>query len=1120
MQNIESDLNSTPIVTQCTTDPEFVETSSETETQQEKNLDLLSLSRVRLALDTEFVTRDTEEVKQLSLSPYLDKLEEHSNGELLEVLAVSGYSPEFDSYLYSDKFDEDYNPIISFLQQLGHLVKATPIRRGKINELLTKYYKKYKKRSSKKALEALKKDKVLKVELENYGIKLSELKLEIRQKNGKSVVCFRQRTITFELIFFFEYADLFKCWGRNWYWLFKDEALLTQFRTIKMQGISRFSCVVDGVPLDIKIKIFDTRYVFPPRKGSLEGQVKTFGIADKLGNKLKISEAIKEHYTDDVTEQWCKENMDIVKHKYPDIFKDYALQDARLTWELMQTFCEMKSDVGSQLGLSQLPDLRETCGKNIEDFLFGLIEKHFGEADGISSEELKTLSKEINDIYKLGTSKSLSKLYGNDYGVIPTNTVGGLLFTRMVGIAFTVGVLLDLDLSSCYATALTNMTLYIGEPILTTYHFDKPKLRDILEELDSLGVDKDAYFIRVSGRLEKGFNSLLLSDLKFDKHLHVLQDYARYIVDDEVSDEKDTVNLIDAKKPSNDIANCKLLSKELNHSIVTEATRTALKDLPKELLDEYLNLDVDAVCYYHPGYIFDTVSELKEAIEKLPEHPVTEEMGSECLKITRKQVYKNNACLRFPMAKYYEDIKKVRDELKAKKVPIQEIYKLILNSTYGILASVVMKSNNPVAANWITSCARAASWRMVLSLNGFSPITDGSSFDWLHVPTNETLEEILSKNPRYLIEFDGSINNTEDITNYLVELLDSKPNTKGFNGFYKDNLKRFLQKEDWLMELFDYELKDEQNRLIFHSYYNTGAGNYVKEGDWGESFKCRSYQEVPELVEWFKESCGGEYKEHIIFLDREIIKLSQGSIDATRIVQDASSVHFDEKFKLGMLEDTAFQICDEGISHPMGFAKDKFKLMKLISASQFVCEDVRQYKAIASLCACCGSISKQILLGNWMSELDLDFLGEFKAYGTNGRVKTPDVDENLIKHYHQMNKQSPVGLGLELLIYGSKRLKSLTDVRQRINDLLREYKVNDKGILDLKNQLHFTQRIIPKLLESKYLKHLLAATVILKTRAKVDYIQLLANSTIDPMQRVVFLGDIKQLKYESKPHWS
>ena len=1116
MMNNSSVENSTTTVTQNNTSGESLTPQG----NQKQKTNLFELPIVRLALDTEFGVRSVSTAKSEGMTAYGEKLENLSHGNFLEVLSLGGYCPDLEAELYSDSFDEEYNPIVTLLINEGYDVKTTPVRRGKINELLTKYYQKYKKRSNKKALTAMRKDKVLKVELENYGIDLSKIDLEVCQGNGKTKVKFKYPKIDFLIIAFFGYADYFKCFGKNWYWLFKEEALLTQFRTVKIQGKARFSCTIDGVPVDINLNIFDTRYVFPPRKGSLEGQVKTFGIAEKVGNKVKISQAIKERYGDDVTEQWCKENMAYIKHNYYDIFKEYTVHDAYLTWELMRTLVQMKIDVGRELGLEGLPELRETCGKNIEDFHFGLIFKHFAQQDGINKkEDFQKLCEEIKTQYELGGSKNLSQLYGNDYGRIPTSTVGGLLYTRMATLALVAGIMLDLDLSSCYATCLTQMHVYVGEPILNTFHFDKPTLKEVIKELNDLGVSKDAWYVRVSGRFNKAWNSLVLSDLKFDKSKHILEDLERYAYDERINNEKDTINLIDAEKPPEPCESCKLLAKEINHGIITQATLTAINDLPDEWISEYYELSVDAVIYYHPDYTFDSLSKAKEAKKSLPKNPVKEEMGCGCLKITRRQVYQNNVCLKFPIATYYEKVKNIRKKLKDSKEPIQEIYKLILNSTYGILASVVMDSNNSVAANWITSCARAAAWRMTLSLNGFSPITDGSSFNWLNVPTGVTLKEILAKNPEYIIKFDEGIQNPQKLESVLSEIVDGKANTKGFNQFYKKHLKAFLGKNDWLVEMFDYELKDEKNRLAFDQYLNTGAGNYVKKGGWGETFKCRSYQAIPELVEWFKQCCDSNYQKHIIFLDREIIKLSQGSLDAIRIIQDADAVCNEGKFRLGIPEDTAEQITIEGVSHPMGFAKDKFKLMKLISPSQFIYEDITQYKAVASLCALCGSISKSLLAGNWIYELDEDYLDELKAYG-NGRTLTPQIDENFSKHYHQMARQSPVGLGLELLTYGSSKFNSIQDVRVRINELLSQYKISAKGEFDLKNQLAFSQRILPRLEESKYLKHLLAATIILKTNAKIDYIQMLANSTIDPMQRVVYLGDMRQLKDEKKPHWA
>ena len=1102
-----------------------------------------------LAIDTEFGKRSVAQTKSDGFTAYPEDIKEIGHGNFLEVLAVDLYSPKLPDAIHCDKFDEEFNPIVEYLKGLGHDVVAKPVRRGKINEILTKTAeRKYKKLSGKKLEKALRKDKVLSLELEQYGLDITKIKLSIGTKRGKRKIRFAQDKRKVRLISFFGFADYFKSFGRNWQWLFKDEALLVQFRTVKKQGKMRFSAVIDGVPVDINIELFDTRYVFPPRKASLDGQIKTFGLDKKFGIKLSISEAIFEIYGDVVTELWCKENMVLVKYKYPLVFVPYGKQDAKLTYYLYEELCLMKKKAGEMLNLNSVDELKETCGSNIKDYLYSLIYQNFQNqrlAEKIAlektkkragvgfdvedetaseiiltEEEVKYIKHVVDTMFEKGTCKSLSKIYGNDFGRIPLTTVGGLLYTRLVEYPHIKGILLDLDLNSCYATVLTNMNLYLGRPVLSTFHYNKPKLKEVIQELRKLNVAKDAWFVRVSGHFKKAVNTILMSDLNFKADKNILDDYARYAYDEKIDEEKDSINLIDAGKIPEPNDSSKILTKMVNHGIINEGTLTVINDLPDCWVQEYMELRVDCVIYYHPDHIYDTIEEVEEAQKKLPKNPVVEKMGDECLKIINHQIHQDNVCLKYSIKKDFKNIKEIRKILKEAKDPLQEILKLIMNSAYGILASLVMKSNDVVASNFITGCARAAAWRMTVFLNGFSPITDGCSFNWLNTCYGYKLKNILKENPDYLTKFDPTIQNQIPLDSVFKEYLeDGKLNKMGFNKLYKEGLIDFLGGNDWLIDLFDYELKDENDRLLFTDYQNTGAGNYIKSGTWGSKFKCRSYQDVNELVDWFSAACSEDYSNHFIFADKEIVKLSQGSIDAIRILQDSDAVANNEKFRLGMPEDTAALIYDSGICHPMGYTKDKFKLMKLISPSQFLYNNFDEYKEVFKLCAMCGSISKYLLTNNWTYDLDEEFLSEFKAYGDKGKIISPIVNDNFIHHYHEMNRKSPVGLGLELLIYGSENLNSIKDVRRKIQEILEDFRDSNKKNFNLKKKIHFVERILPNLDESKYLKHLLAATVILKTNAKIDYIQTLANSAFDPMQRVVFIGDIHQLKNEKKPLW-
>ncbi|MEO0932527.1 MAG: hypothetical protein AAFY21_01835 [Cyanobacteria bacterium J06641_2] len=392
-------------------------------------------------------------------------------------------------------------------------------------------------------------------------------------------------------------------------------------------GQVRVTFLVDGIPTDFNINIFDNRYCFPPRKGSLDGQAKTFGVdkyleelststknqtiknlIGKSKSKIKVSEQIKIKYGDNVTEQWCKENMDIVEEKYPDIHAEYAMMDCLITWGLNQALNGMLSKVCELLEIEKL-NLSETCGKNIENILLALIEKHFAinnEKDSIFS------SKELLKLIDLGRSETLAQIDGNQFGIVPSTVVGGLLFSRTAKYPIINGWLFDLDLKSCYATALTSMNLYLGQPVHLTFKYDKPTIKRVVELIEKHNVSRDAWMIQASGILNKATNTLVLSDSQFDASKCIQTDYKRYAMPCEIDLEAESINLIDAEKPSEPTALSKIATKEINGGKFTKATLTALSDLPDEYYQEFLNLKVDAIIYYEPSMMCHSINELLE----------------------------------------------------------------------------------------------------------------------------------------------------------------------------------------------------------------------------------------------------------------------------------------------------------------------------------------------------------------------------------------------------------------------------------------------------------------------------------------------------------------------------
>ena len=1062
------------------------------------------------------VIPEKKELKDLTL--YADsEFNQRITGMITTGIPV--YCPELDAiHCFSkDELSEEFDIISWLLEKEGY--KIGKINRFQLEKKINKLWKKkgYKSFSAKSLKEFLKEKLVIK-EFERLNLDINACEIEFSKRKKKLYVKFKSVKCNFQL--FFGYADLFRIFGKDHQVIWYEQAKLTQFRTIKIMGQVRVTHLVDGIPTDFNINIFDNRYCFPPRKGSLEGQAKTFGVekyldellertknpkikelVTKFKNKIHLSDLIKERYGDEVDEQWCKENMDIVKEKYPDCHDDYAMVDCLTTWGLNQALNGMLNKVCELLEIEPL-ELAETCGKNIENILLSLIQKHFGVTD---DEDSIIDKKELLNIIGLGRSENLAKVDGNQFGIVPSSVVGGLLFSRTAKYSIIYGWLFDLDLKSCYATALILMSLYLGQPVHLTFKYDKPTVKKVWKLIKERKVPKDGWMIVASGMLDKATNTLVLSDSQFDASKCIQTDHKRYAMPEDVDLEAESLNLIDAEKVSEPTSLSKIATKEINGGKFTEATLTALSDLPEEHFEEYLNLKVDAIIYYEPSLICDSVDEFLEKKKNIVDvNPLYESLTDDLQKITVTKLSPANVCLKFPIGNYYKTVAELRGKMKGAGDPVQEIFKLVLNSTYGILASLVMKVNNPIAANWITSCARAAASRMTNACNGFNPITDGTAINNKTIPFGMTFHEVLEKYPDYLEHYQPEISND-------IELSFKKESD--FNKMYIEHLEKFIGKSDWLTQMYAYDLKDEGDDKDYHytKHYNTNAGNYLKYGEWGEKLKCRSYRATDELQSWFKECCEEEYKRHLIYADKSILKLSQGSVDATRILKDAENVANRGKNELRMPQELAEQIAVEGICHPMGFSRYEIKVMKLISSSQFLCKDFRQMKLLGSFYEECKNISKTILpSNNWNTKLAIKKIErEFPIITSDGSIETLEYREDL--DYARYNQLNPVGLGFELLIWANRDLKTLGDVRNLFVKLIDSYNPNETW--DIRKSLHW-QRLKEKLESNIYLKHFLAAVQIAKLNYELDYRQTLANSVKDPMSRVQFLGDITTLKYE------
>ena len=913
------------------------------------------------------------------------------------------------------------------------------------------------------------------------------------------------------LLFFYGFADLFKIWGKNHQHLLLTSKLVQQ-RSLKFRNshgretpIIEYNRINDMLH-EFRYGLREVMYRFPPRSKGLDAQtsifevetrkinVKTWNIATALGFD-NLNEVIK-NFTH------------FIKNLQTEAL-GYHATDIFATWDLHLKQQEFYNIILKTFNISPI-EISDTTGSNVSKFIIEGVKQEYKVFD-------KESEKLIKSAIALGGLDNLEESPLNDFGCQPFLTVGGLLYSRMAKIKLLKGHLSDCDLKSCYASFMATMNVYLGEPVTLTCKYDKYKisLKDALELIANQNAPHDGWFIRVSGKLDKVINTLVMSDLKF-KPKNVKQQNLY-----EVNDNRKSIENFNAYKTSKRQAQSTILTKEIKFGLITKSTIEALKKLPQEWYNEYLELKCDVVCFFPGDLIADNLSDYYRVLESLPEHDRIEKFDiKNGAKSIDTQRYKNNACLAFPISKYWEVLKTKRGEFKKAKNPVQEVFKLFQNSGYGVLACLYLPANNLMASNQITAGARSGAWLMTNALNGMGSITDGTSYSWEHIPLGKTFHEILAKNPNYLEHFDDSIQSNIEIT----------ANFK-FQGWVDQNLKQHLinfygvDEHDYNLNQFDYELKTEnfltqkgkdwfENNAkkaeelkyelgtgwekyllkngylvetpLFTKFYNNNGGNYCKGVDGGEILiegdeynivdnepfvKARSFQGGDKsLIEWYTKSVGDKYTEPLIYSETKLIKFGDGNKIAISLLESGS----------------------EEIAHPMGFDTVAYKIMKLVTRSQFLFQTEVQLRNFETNEVTLAELSKELGL-NQKIFWDKLTPEDISPYGIEMRE---GID------YFPYAKHHPTGIGFELLALAPSIKGDINQVRCKIVELI------DKGCKNFSPALNLQRNLkngVP-------LKNLFAAIIIAKKNAEDDLRELLENSAHEPTILSVTSENIKRLR--------
>jgi hypothetical protein len=1035
--------------------PQFVPNPKNTKRLE----DISNFTSLTMVFDTEFVQTPMQVLSVQVYWPHLDnRCLVYTKNELnnsfepwLQSLGDLGYQV---SKIDSEKFAIAYYQLQDIWEYLSDgIVKANDIRKA-----------------FEVALECGRFDSVL----DSCGFTRDLLKYKRQHKNSTIELAFP--VLKIHATAHFAEADLGKIVGTD-NQVIMTNASLESRRTVKTSLASKnpiqFSepVRINGKWYEVQVEPRDTMHRLPVLSGKgLENQCRVYQASvqkidietDEIGSKLGLKSAE------------IKSNMDVLLDKMPQTFTEYGAVDCFATQALAEKTCELLNGVRSEFGLEpvEIHDIKDTAGSNISRFNLDLITKHFNAYD---KDSLATLKNRI----RAGNADNIQHLEYNKFGIQPLQTVGGLLFSRMARVPSMHGIMGDLDEKSCYATALGTMHLYLGQPVIRTFRGKrKPKLLPVIQLLEKI-CPREGWLVRVSGKFQEAVNTLLLSNLAFKESKIVF----KTIFDARMS--RKFVNDWNAYKTSNQEAQSTILTKECKFSLVNAELLDCIKLLPETWQREYFDLLVDAIVFVPNELVCEDLQELRTKQSKYPTErdssPLVIDFDNGKFSI-ELEYSQENLCLRYPIKDYFEQLKAKRNKYKKERNPIQEVLKLVLNSTYGALACEHLPINNLLAANHITASARATSWCMLYALNGCQVITDGCQFLWQNLPLNTTFKTILKRNPNYLIEFDKAV----------VSNIPESTDQSWIDANFHKHLIRFFEAENIdcrPLHRYDFELKTEsfptacgksQETPIFHYFVNHGSGSYAKGYEGGillcdgndyvlenptfNKVKARSFKGSDSaLMQWYLQCFENGYTLPVIYKEFEILKFGKANELAVRLLQSA----------------------DE-IAHPMGFSTHNFKLMKLITRSQFLFQSAKQLRNFerANQLGKLDKMSDKILTLKFWRTVKID---DLKPYGVS--EFRPHID------YRDWAKNHSIGLGFEVLTYLKKHNGSLESVRNLISDKIQQGTVNFNAALNLEKCLEIAFK--PESENYRKLQLLFAAITVNRANALDD----LRNNLIEACQK-------------------
>ncbi len=609
----------------------------------------------------------------------------------------------------------------------------------------------------------------------------------------------------------------------------------------------------------------------------------------------------------------------------------YAASDAVVTLLVYEQMVTTDRAVRGSLGLpgEGVPPFHATAGARVAAILEGTTRT--SAATGSSELASKTSLREL--MRRGGIDLFTNEPGASKFGPLTATVHGGLLLNRSPTRLWYASscMLADVDMASCYGKITCGMDVYWGRPVILEPGALGMKLPQAIELVERL-CDPDGWIVRVTGSILEHPNALIpstdgaVTGENYDrtKRRQRRRDAMRQAIAREAEEEPDLRR-----------ASGRLYAERVESGVVCAATWRVIRVLPPTLRRQYEGLTVDSLVFYPRAWAARNGREYDELVHR---HQVGELSWKQILDeeagaLVRTELLDDSyVTLRYPLRTYAVQMMRLRQSARdahGNGSATEQAFKLITNSTYGVLAAPYYCVNNFVAANVITATARAGAYVSTQALNAVQTITDGCTYRRDQIPAARFADCLL-------VHSDYPIRRAEEGDGITFLEPSSVPaDGAAFNDWYRRHVRWFFECGSVLDELVSiHELVHKRcgqsGRLNFDGLAVDGAGNYVKairdeDGRYCSiEFKARSYGKSSknELEQWVLAVYAADFLTGPapVTEDAELLSFEQAALE----VRHALYAGYPE------------------VLFPLGFKRRKVLNYRIIKASAFVFNNPEQ----------------------------------------------------------------------------------------------------------------------------------------------------------------------------------